>query len=69
MTRSLVHDFIERRKEGEPLGASLKNAIFQARGAEDDSSSSSDGESTDDGRPRFKLWKVNMRGLVDDDPV
>jgi hypothetical protein len=69
MTQSLINDFIERRKAGEPLSTSLKNAIFQARGAEDDSSDSSDSEDSDDGKPRFKLFKVNMRGLVDDDPV
>jgi hypothetical protein len=61
--RTLVNEFIERRKTGESLGTSLKEAIFQAK-----SSIGIEQEEEDDGN-KFKLWKVEMRGLVDDDPV
>jgi potassium channel subfamily K len=63
LPRTLVNEFIERRKTGEPLGTSLKEAIFQAK-----SSIGVDQEDVDDGS-KFQFWKVEMRGLVDDDPV
>jgi hypothetical protein len=61
MPQSLVNEFIDRRKAGEPLGSSLKEAIFQAKSTEyyDDS----------DGEPKFELFKLNMRGLFDQEPV
>jgi hypothetical protein len=63
LPRTLVNEFIERRKTGEPFGTSLKEAVFQAK-----SSIGIDQEDVDDGSG-FQLWKVEMRGLVDDDPV
>ena len=61
MPQTLVNEFIERRKSGEPFGTSLKEAVFQAK--------SSIGDYQDDNENKFKLWKVNMRGPVDNDPV
>ncbi|KAF2418249.1 voltage-gated potassium channel [Tothia fuscella] len=60
--RSLVHDFLERKSAGEPLGKSLKNAVFQARPPDIEA-----GEC--DEVPKFKLWKIRMRPKEDDEPL
>jgi hypothetical protein len=65
MPQSLIHEFLDRKKAGEPLGTCLKEAIFQAKDTTDDF----DEEESDDETPKFKLWKVDMRGLVDNEPV
>jgi hypothetical protein len=63
MPKSLINEFLDRKKAGEPLPACLKEAIFQAKFPEPDFDDGEDEES------KFKLWKVNMRGLVDTEPV
>jgi hypothetical protein len=62
MPQTLVNEFIERRKSGEPFGTSFKEAAFQAK--------SGIGAAQEDiyGK-KFKLWKVHMRDVKDDDPV
>jgi hypothetical protein len=61
MSQSLVNEFIDRRKAGEPLGSSLKEAIFQAKTIEY--------YDEDDEESKFELFKMNMRGLLDEEPV
>lgn len=63
MPDSLVNEFARRRKEGQAFGKSLKNAIFQAKPALLDDLEG--GEK----KKKFKLWKVNMRNVEDDQPV
>jgi hypothetical protein len=62
--KSLVNEFIDRRKAGEPLRTSLKEAIFQAKEEQFD-----DDDESEDGKPKFELFKVNLRGLIDNEPV
>jgi len=64
MPQSLVHELLDQLHAGTPLLTSLKRAIFQAKwnlGEEE-----LEGE---DGKQHFQIWKVNMRGLDDNDPV
>ena len=62
--QSLVNEFISRRKDGEKLRSSLKNSIFQAKTA-----IGNDQEFEDEQKLKIQLWKVNMRGLDDNEPV
>jgi hypothetical protein len=63
MPDTLINEFIARRQAGEPFGQSLKEAVFQAK--------TGDGGPAfldpDAGEP-FKLWKINMRPVDDDEP-
>jgi hypothetical protein len=65
MPQSLVHEFLHLRRNGASLGTSLKRATFQAK--------SSIGELQSLGlekkRWNVQLWKVQMRGVDDGDPV
>jgi potassium channel subfamily K len=63
MPQSLVHEFLDQRAGGNKLRASLKEAIFQAKPPDIELGD------VEDAPPKFKLWKVQMRGLQDDDPV
>ncbi|KIW04371.1 uncharacterized protein PV09_04655 [Verruconis gallopava] len=63
MPQSLVHEFLEQRASGTKLGAALKAAAFQAKPPDIELGQ------VEDSKPKFKLWKVHMRGLADDDPV
>jgi potassium channel subfamily K len=63
MTQSLIHEFLDQRASGNKLRPSLKEAIFQAKPPDLEV-----GE-VEDARPKFKLWKISMRGLDDDEPV
>jgi hypothetical protein len=64
MPQTLINEFIDRRKAGEPLPSSLKNAIFQATSVTSDFS-----YDEEEAGNKFQLWKVNMRGLIDDEPM
>jgi hypothetical protein len=64
MPQSLVYELIDQLHAGTPLLTSLKRAIFQAKW--------NLGEEVleeEDGKEHFQIWKVNMRGLDDNDPV
>ena len=64
MPQSLIHELIDQLHVGTPLLTSLKRATFQAKwniGEEE--------AGEDDGKEHFRIWKVNMRGLDDGDPV
>jgi hypothetical protein len=63
MPQSLVNEFFERREEGDKFGTALKRAVFQAK--------TSIGYVPDDEEKgkRFKLFKVETRGRMDDDPM
>jgi hypothetical protein len=65
MPQSLVNEFIERRQCGEDLGTSLKKAIFQAK----TSIGNIPGDDEEKASRSFKLFKVKMRGLIDNDPM
>ena len=65
MPQSLVNEFISRRKNGEPLRNSLKEAVFQAKSPGWDDDYEDDVET---GEKKFKLFKIKMRGLVDAEP-
>ncbi len=63
MPQSLVNEFIERREEGDKFRTALNKAIFQAN--------TSIGYVPDDEEKgkQFKLFKMEMRGRMDDDPM
>jgi hypothetical protein len=63
MPQSLVNEFFDRRQQGDKLGTALRKAVFQAK--------TSIGYVPDDEEKarRFKLFKVEMRGRMDDDPM
>jgi hypothetical protein len=65
MPDSLVNEFFNQRDAGEPFRKSLKNAVFQAKSRIGDAQNYEDPEAG----PKFQLWKIDMRGLDDDDPV
>lgn len=60
MPQSLVNEFFSQREAGNPLRRSVKEAIFQAKPPDIE-------EGEVDDVPKFKLWKVQMRGLNDDE--
>lgn len=61
--KSLVHEFLDRKKAGEPFKSALKEAAFQAKG------NRYDDDNLEDGKEKFELFKFTPRGLVDDEPV
>jgi hypothetical protein len=65
MPQSLINEFITRRRDGEGVRRSLKEAVFQAKSEEMDFSD----DDVEYGEKKFKLFKVQMRGLVDSKPV
>jgi potassium channel subfamily K len=62
MPQSLVHEFLSQKAAGNPLGQSLKEAIFQAQPPDIE-------EGYGEDVPKFKLWKVRLRPKNDDEPV
>jgi hypothetical protein len=62
--QSLVNEFISRRRNGERFGESLKEAVFQAKSA-----AWGDFDDEEEKGEKFKLFKIHMRGLVDDEPM
>ena len=64
MPQSLVHELIDQLSAGTPLLMSLNRAIFQAKWNLGEEPSG-----VEDGKKPFQIWKVNMRGLDDGDPV
>lgn len=63
MPQSLVHEFIDQRASGQKFGSSLKEAIFQAKPPDLEVGD------VENAKPKFKLWKIRMRDLHDDDPI
>jgi potassium channel subfamily K len=63
MPQSLVHEFLDQKAAGNPLGRSLKEAIFQAKPPLDIE------EGQIDDVPKFQLWKVRMRAVNDEEPL
>jgi len=64
MPQSLVYELIDQLHAGTPLLTSLKRATFQAKwnlGEQE--------PEEQDVEKLFRIWKVNMRGLADNDPV
>jgi hypothetical protein len=64
MSQSLVNQFIDRRKSGEKLGTALRESIFQAKPPPIDFD-----DDLESKKEPFKLWKINMRPLMDDEPM
>lgn len=62
MPQSLVHEFLEQKAAGNPFRHSLKEAIFQAKPPDVEAGQIDD-------EPKFKLWKVNMRPVNDEEPL
>jgi hypothetical protein len=63
MPQSLVNEFFDRREQGDKFGPALRKAIFQAKttiGYVPDEEEKAN---------RFELFKVRMRGRMDDDPM
>jgi hypothetical protein len=63
MPQSLVNEFFDRRQQGDKFASALKKAVFQAK--------TTIGYVPDDEEKakRFKLFKVEMRSRMDDDPM
>jgi len=64
MPQSLVYELIDQLGAGTPLLTSLNRAIFQAKW-----NLGEEPPEVEDGKKHFQIWKVNMRGLDDGDPV
>lgn len=64
MPDSLINEFINRRQAGESFRSSLKESIFQAKSSIGEEHAFPDPEAG----PPFKLWKIHMRPVDDDEP-
>jgi potassium channel subfamily K len=62
MPQSLVNEFLAQKAAGNPVRYSLKEAIFQAKPPDLEAGQVDD-------KPKFKLWKIRMRPVDDDEPL